>query len=96
MSEANVRIGLPSITWVSGGAVDLLSAPKIRRLPAPVTLPPNRASQQQLLNWFQGYLDGLAALRHEELPGDWTRAGRAKDEASDAAWRRRTRMGMGE
>lgn len=38
---------------------------------------------QQLLNWFQGYLDGLAALRRYELAGDWSKY----DEAGVAAMR---------
>lgn len=83
MSEVNIRIGPRSITWLSGGAVDLLYALKVRGLQRPAALPPNRASVQQVLNWFQGYLDGLAALRRYELAGDWSKY----DEAGVAAMR---------
>ena len=80
ISEVQVRIGLPSITWFSGGGIDLLYALTTRGLCTPNPLPPNGASQEQRLAWFQGYLDGLRALRHHELAGDWSRydgAGRA-------------------
>jgi hypothetical protein len=83
MSEVNVRIGPRSITWLSGGAVDLLYALKMRGLHRPAALLPNRASVQHLLDWFQGYLDGLAALRRYELAGDWSKY----DEAGVAAMR---------
>ncbi len=80
ISGVQVRIGLPSITWLSGDGIDLRYALERRGLPTPTSLPPNRASQDQLLDWFQGYLDGLRALRHHELAGDWSQydgAGRA-------------------
>jgi hypothetical protein len=48
----------------------------------------------QLVEYFSGYLEGLRALRHHELDGDWTRYDRARDDDSDRAWRQR--MGIPE
>jgi len=84
-----VRLGPPGSGWLSGGLVDLLTVLRTVGLHVPAAYPPNRASDEQLREFFMGYLNGLKALRHHEIAGDWSRYDRARDEASDRAWRRR-------
>jgi hypothetical protein len=87
-SEFAVRLGPPGAGWLSGGLIDLLTVLRTIGLNVPSVYPPDRASEEQLREFFMGYLDGLKALRHHELAGDWSRFDRARDEASDRAWRR--------
>jgi hypothetical protein len=89
ISEFTVFIRPPSVRAGSAGSVDLRRILRVLGRPVPGSLPPDRASLAQLQRFFDGYLCGLRALRHHELSGDWSRFDRARDEASDRAWRRR-------
>jgi hypothetical protein len=89
ISEFTVFVGLPGMTASSGDRVDLRRILRVLGLPVPSSLPPNGASLPQMHAYLDGYLDGLRALRHDILGGDWRRYDRARDDESDRAWRQR-------
>lgn len=94
MSEFTVFVGLPGMTASSGDRVDLRRILRVLGLSGPSSLPPNGAALPQLQEYLDGYLDGLGALRHDILAGDWSRYDRARDDESDRAWR--VRLGIGD
>lgn len=89
MSEVNVRIGPRSITWLSGGAVDLLYALKMRA--PPTGGPPAEsglcAAVAQLVSGLPGWAGRPSALRACRRLVE-VRRGRCR---SDESERRRTR-----
>jgi hypothetical protein len=80
-SEFVVFLGSPSASWLSQDKVDLLDVLRTLGVSAPDVYPPNLASREQLLEFLMGYLDGLKALRQDEIAGDWARYDRAKETA---------------
>jgi hypothetical protein len=85
ISEFTVFVGLPGMTGSSGDRVDLRRILRVLGLPVPSPLPPNGTSLNQMLAYLDGYLNGLRALRHDILGGDWSRYDRAREQASDQA-----------
>lgn len=89
ISEFTVFVGLPGMTAFSGDRVDLRRILGVLGLSVPSSLPPNGGSPPQMQAYVDGYLNGLRALRHDILSGDWSRYDRARDDESDRVWRQR-------